>query len=305
VVNPPNRNRRIFPGIRLDEVEDDYFPANTIEVNGESFHKAELLEIHRFMGNKPDAFAAVDAFLLAEPDNPFDSNAVAVYIHEKRVGYLPKELAVFCTEYIQQDDGQGYWVQAAIKYVSSLNQFRVRLLAEYPFVRDLNVLPFAPKEYLPSETVSTYFMMTEERFDVERITWRSEIMGEGKTLFFAGPFPALIEDSGPWMDWNEAKEEPNDGGWAVAVRFLGKRWTTFNDSEAPDLVRFVNASGGLARTQVHFIWDPSVNSSPLFTFSEPEGIQPERIHPDAVYDDLLLVQKSTDWDEPSQNWEPF
>lgn len=304
MVHVPDRNRRIFPGIRLDEVEDDYFPANTIEVNGESFHKSELLEIHRFMGNQADVFSAVDAFLLAEPSNPYDSNAVAVYVHEKKVGYIPKEISIFCSEFVQRDGGQGFWVQAAIKYISSLDQFRVRLLAEFPFVRDLNVIPFVSAEHLPAEKFST-FLVTREKFDFASIPWRTEHLGRGKTLMFAGPFPAIFENAGTWVEWNEAQDSPHDGGWAVSITFLGQRWTTIDSKEAPDLVNFVLDSGGLARTQAHLVWDQSSSKYPEFTFSTSESVQPERIHPDAVYSDLLLAKEDFEWASSNEEDIPF
>ena len=63
------------------------------DVVGES-HYQEALET--ICGGKTEE--AVDkacwAFLQPEPDNPFDRNAVAVYINGLKVGYLSRDLAV-------------------------------------------------------------------------------------------------------------------------------------------------------------------------------------------------------------------
>ena len=42
--------------------------------------------------------------LIEEPENPFDSNAIAVYHKDKRIGYLPKNTAVSVKELMEEND---------------------------------------------------------------------------------------------------------------------------------------------------------------------------------------------------------
>jgi hypothetical protein len=74
-----------------DEVHDLLAPAGDIvEVVSTSSYR-EALEAAA--GAEPDAALHVEmwAHLVPEPDNPWDRNAVAVYVDGRKVGYLPRE----------------------------------------------------------------------------------------------------------------------------------------------------------------------------------------------------------------------
>jgi hypothetical protein len=63
-----------------------------VEVRGESHYQEALDEI---CGGKctEGHGRKVYAILHAEPDNPYDPNAIAIYVEEKMVGYMAKESA--------------------------------------------------------------------------------------------------------------------------------------------------------------------------------------------------------------------
>lgn len=67
----------------------DTFSYNIV---GESHCNANLRRIIKDEGLDPKVGAAIyaQAFLLCEPENKFDKNAVAVVIALKRVGYIPR-----------------------------------------------------------------------------------------------------------------------------------------------------------------------------------------------------------------------
>lgn len=56
-----------------------------LEVKGESFHQGELRQIVRMMGRD------VPAILVPEPNNPYDSNAVGVWVAGLQLGHLSRE----------------------------------------------------------------------------------------------------------------------------------------------------------------------------------------------------------------------
>src|SRR5665811_2274272 len=60
---------------------------DSLEVRGESYHQDELRFIVENIGRE------VPAILVPEPQNPHDSNAVAVWVAGLLVGHLPRELA--------------------------------------------------------------------------------------------------------------------------------------------------------------------------------------------------------------------
>ena len=68
-------------------------PANRTKLTGESHYQAALIEI----AGPPTAgvvrFRTELAWLVPEPENVYDPNAVAVHIEGRHVGYLPRELA--------------------------------------------------------------------------------------------------------------------------------------------------------------------------------------------------------------------
>lgn len=62
------------------------------EISGESFYQDTL---NRICGGKtPEGHERYCvAYLVPEPDNPYDKNAVAVYIENLKVGHIPKTIA--------------------------------------------------------------------------------------------------------------------------------------------------------------------------------------------------------------------
>lgn len=131
----PARNRKLYAGPNADQLLDDYFPANTVEVSGESFHFHELHDIARHLQLKEDKFQQIEAYLRVEPENEFDPNAVAVFIHQTKVGYVNKQDAPEISHGLSQFGGAA-WVMAAIKEVTTLPQYRVRLMISRPVQLD-------------------------------------------------------------------------------------------------------------------------------------------------------------------------
>jgi len=87
-------------------------------VVGESNYNANLRAILREEGIDVDGGGEFQtgAFLLCEPQNKFDPNAVCVVIGSKRVGYIPKEDAQVLSPQLQEmaANGQVLYVQAVI-----------------------------------------------------------------------------------------------------------------------------------------------------------------------------------------------
>jgi len=76
------------------EAVDALLPAgSTVDVVGESFYQAELAEI---AGGKSAEGCSLQkwAYLIREPSNPYDRNAVAIFIDGRCVGYLSRGDAV-------------------------------------------------------------------------------------------------------------------------------------------------------------------------------------------------------------------
>jgi hypothetical protein len=74
-----------------DEVRDVLAPGGDIlEVIGTAPYQEVLAAI---AGDKPETAPELEkwAHLVPEPDNPWDRNAVAVYVDSRKVGYLPRE----------------------------------------------------------------------------------------------------------------------------------------------------------------------------------------------------------------------
>jgi len=81
----PARNLRLPPG-----VEPAWLPGTVeVQVVGETFHVAEINAAARSAGTG----ARLSAVLVAEADNPYDANAVAVYLNGYHAGHLPREIA--------------------------------------------------------------------------------------------------------------------------------------------------------------------------------------------------------------------
>ncbi len=70
------------------------------EVTGESHHQKHLKSMAGKHG-KDSANREVLALLLPEPKNPYDKNAVRIFIEELQVGYLPKDHAKLFLERLE------------------------------------------------------------------------------------------------------------------------------------------------------------------------------------------------------------
>lgn len=290
----PSRLRRLYPGDNLSELLEDFYPRNSVEVNGESFHKQELTNVYHYLGAKPDVFVSVDAVLEREASNPFDANAVAVYVQEKKVGYIPKEFAKTFSDFLDSNRYSSIWASAALKYVSSIAQFRVRLMVQMPLARDLNNLMYAPAGLLPKKTLGRNWKGDRD-FDVSRIPWRVEYAGEGKFVKYAGPFPAIFKDGGTWAEPARGMEEDNEAGDLVNLVFLGTQWWSFLDNEYNGLVRFTKENDGLCRTNVYLLSEDDSDDIIKFYFGFGDSIVNTTIVPEEVYGETLLDEAPFEW----------
>jgi len=64
-----------------------------LEVVGESFHQPNLWQLARARPGRQRVREDIYAVLVAEKDNPYDPNAVAVWINGLKVGHLSRENA--------------------------------------------------------------------------------------------------------------------------------------------------------------------------------------------------------------------
>jgi hypothetical protein len=119
----------------------DFYPANTIEVSGESFHKTDLQNIALRLEMSANRFTQVEAYVIAEPKNEFDPNAVGVYIHETKIGYVNKDDAPEFSKGLRALGGSA-WVMAGLKKVTEIDQYRVRLMVQRPIALDPRAIPF-------------------------------------------------------------------------------------------------------------------------------------------------------------------
>ena len=195
-IDLPSRFRRLYPGDNLSELLEDFFPNNSVEANGESFHKEELEQICRSLEAVPDEFKAVDAFLVREPENVYDANAVAVYIHEKEVGYIPRSQAAIFSEFLKHHQDK-IWVMAAVRFVSALGQYRVRLFAKSPLSLDESALPIID---VNGFTQFNFDDVTDGIIALEGLSehhplipWRYEQIGKHKHVSFCGPLKIQLE----------------------------------------------------------------------------------------------------------------
>lgn len=76
----------------------------TFPVVGESNFQDNLLRLAG--GEKSEEGAKIDvtATLTPEPNNPYDKNAIAVYVSKKQVGYLRREDAQTFAEFLRHHD---------------------------------------------------------------------------------------------------------------------------------------------------------------------------------------------------------
>ena len=206
----PSRFRRLYPGDNLSELLEDFFPNNSVEVNGESFHKEELEQICRSLEAVPDEFKAVDAFLVREPENEYDANAVAVYIHEKKVGYIPRSQAAIFSEFLEHHQ-EKIWVMAAVRFVSALGQYRVRLFAKSPLSLDETALPImdvngsAQINFDDEMDGILAFEGLSEHHPL--LPWRYEQIGKNEHVSFCGPIKVQLERDTALVSGKESNEQ--------------------------------------------------------------------------------------------------
>jgi hypothetical protein len=64
-----------------------------LAVVGESHYQPALRKALRDARQREDHELAIDVFLVHEPDNPYDSNAIAVLSRHGKIGHLSREMA--------------------------------------------------------------------------------------------------------------------------------------------------------------------------------------------------------------------
>jgi hypothetical protein len=220
MIRPPSRYRKLYAGPNIGALLHDFYPEDTIEVNGESFYKNELAAIARTLEMKLDQFTQVEAFVRVEPDNEFDSNAVAVYIHEQKVGYVNKQEAPAISKSLAVLGGSA-WVMAGVKHVVGLGQYRVRLMAYKPLLLDPRAFPFIDISDLKP---LTYKFVDEDFESLNRISWRTELIAPGIEMHFAGPRTVLLECI-----------DDERGGSSVAMYGEGRLLATFRAGDYPEI----------------------------------------------------------------------
>ena len=94
---PRSGSAKAGPAVQSLEGDGDF----ETEIVGESYYQDALAEI---AGPKTPAGVDLDvrARLVPEPDNPHDSNAVAVYIQGRKVGHLPRDMAAEWAETLRR-----------------------------------------------------------------------------------------------------------------------------------------------------------------------------------------------------------
>jgi len=94
---------------------------NRVEVVGESFHAAAL------RGLVDDGLRTRWASLIPEPHNPYDANAVAVFIEGVQVGYLGREVAIVFSPVAARIRELGFEVRCAATIGGGRGAFGVEL----------------------------------------------------------------------------------------------------------------------------------------------------------------------------------
>jgi len=104
------------------------------EINGESYKTENLKKLFKKYNITPGDYHTLDAILKADPYNPYDKNAVEVFIDGLSVGYIPKNKAKKLSNLLQTNTSNGEaTVYALIKYASEDISFStVRLDLDWP-----------------------------------------------------------------------------------------------------------------------------------------------------------------------------
>lgn len=83
---------------------------STLDVHGESHYQRALRKTARLAAREHGerAFPPFRAFLVAEPDNKYDPNAIAVYSEAGKLGYVPRKKAPAYRPVFEEIARQGY-----------------------------------------------------------------------------------------------------------------------------------------------------------------------------------------------------
>ena len=104
------------------------------EINGESYKTSNLQKLFKQFNVEPGGYHVLTALLQTDPGNPYDKNAVEVFIENLSVGYIPKTKAKKLAILLENGPGKGYaQVGALIKYAEdAIGLSTVRLDMNWP-----------------------------------------------------------------------------------------------------------------------------------------------------------------------------
>lgn len=123
----PDRGQRAEPDAAWYTVPSGgYF-----EVAGTSHHYAELARVFPPRPSDDDPLKVeVDAVVERERDNPYDPNAVAVRIHGRLAGYIPREHAPAWAAFLDRLEAEGYRARATARVWIGHSAYYVNLRAD-------------------------------------------------------------------------------------------------------------------------------------------------------------------------------
>jgi len=137
---PPNKelgqyHKRYFANEEERELDEwaDFSEDYSFELVGESNYRETLLALIK----KNDAFKLgelfVDAVIKQEPENEFDSTAVAVLVAGKKVAYVPSSMSLDVTSYLDEKGFNAMKVKAVLKWDSESPQPNVGVWLDFNF----------------------------------------------------------------------------------------------------------------------------------------------------------------------------
>lgn len=137
---PPNKDlgqyeKRTFANEEDMELDDwsDFAEEYSFELVGESHYRDTLLALVK----KNDAFKLgelfVDAIIKQEPENEFDSTAVAVFVANKQVAYVPSSLSFDVTTFLDEQGYNAMKVKAVLKWDSESPKPNIGVWLDFNF----------------------------------------------------------------------------------------------------------------------------------------------------------------------------
>lgn len=104
------------------------------EISGESYKTNNLRKLFKKYEVSPGGYHVLDAVLETDPLNPYDKNAVEVFIDNLSVGYIPKGKAKKVSNLLEGNTKNGKArVRALIKYAKDdINFSNVKLDMDWP-----------------------------------------------------------------------------------------------------------------------------------------------------------------------------